>query len=81
MRRLGVVGKANPSKPDANSDAPWRDEHFRPFKHPTKPGRVTVPHPKSEVPKGTLYNILNKPASIEAGNTSQVTARCVTRTA
>lgn len=28
------------------------------FKHPTKPGRVTVPHPKSEIPKGTLNNIL-----------------------
>lgn len=28
------------------------------FKHPTKPGRVTVPHPKSEIPKGTLNSIL-----------------------
>lgn len=28
------------------------------FKHPTKPGRVTVPHPKSEIPKGTLHSIL-----------------------
>ncbi|WP_327438707.1 type II toxin-antitoxin system HicA family toxin [Pseudomonas donghuensis] len=28
------------------------------FKHPTKPGRVTVPHPKSDIPKGTLNNIL-----------------------
>lgn len=28
------------------------------FKHPSKPGRVTVPHPKSEIPKGTLNNIL-----------------------
>lgn len=24
------------------------------FKHPTKPGRVTVPHPKRDVPPGTL---------------------------
>nr|WP_090902372.1 type II toxin-antitoxin system HicA family toxin [Azotobacter beijerinckii] len=30
------------------------------FKHPTKPGRVTVPHPKSEIPKGTLHNILKQ---------------------
>jgi predicted RNA binding protein YcfA (HicA-like mRNA interferase family) len=28
------------------------------FKHPTKPARVTVPHPKSEIPKGTLNSIL-----------------------
>ncbi|UVM58704.1 type II toxin-antitoxin system HicA family toxin [Pseudomonas sp. B21-012] len=28
------------------------------FKHPTKSGRVTVPHPKSDIPKGTLNNIL-----------------------
>ncbi|MFC0708141.1 type II toxin-antitoxin system HicA family toxin [Azorhizophilus paspali] len=27
------------------------------FKHPTKPGRVTVPHPNSDIPKGTLNNI------------------------
>jgi predicted RNA binding protein YcfA (HicA-like mRNA interferase family) len=27
------------------------------FKHPTKPGRVTVPHPKREVPIGTFRSI------------------------
>jgi len=27
------------------------------FKHPTKPGRVTVPHPKRDFPKGTLKSI------------------------
>jgi predicted RNA binding protein YcfA (HicA-like mRNA interferase family) len=27
------------------------------FKHPTKPGRVTVPHPKRDVPLGTLRSI------------------------
>jgi predicted RNA binding protein YcfA (HicA-like mRNA interferase family) len=27
------------------------------FKHPEKPGLVTLPHPKSEVPKGTLRSI------------------------
>lgn len=27
------------------------------FKHPTKPGRVTVPHPKRDLPKGTLNSI------------------------
>lgn len=28
------------------------------FKHPTKKGRVTVPHPKTEIAKGTLHSIL-----------------------
>lgn len=27
------------------------------FKHPTKPGRVTVPHPKKDTPPGTLRSI------------------------
>jgi len=27
------------------------------LKHPTKPGRVTVPHPKKEVPVGTIKSI------------------------
>lgn len=28
------------------------------FKHPSKSGLVTVPHPKSDFPKGTLKNIM-----------------------
>ncbi|MCA1910077.1 MAG: type II toxin-antitoxin system HicA family toxin [Magnetospirillum sp.] len=27
------------------------------FKHPTKPGRVTVPHPKRDLPIGTVKSI------------------------
>lgn len=27
------------------------------FKHPTKKGRVTVPHPKKDLPIGTLRSI------------------------
>jgi predicted RNA binding protein YcfA (HicA-like mRNA interferase family) len=27
------------------------------FKHPTKKGRVTVPHPEREIPVGTLKSI------------------------
>ncbi|CAA7620772.1 MULTISPECIES: type II toxin-antitoxin system HicA family toxin [Magnetospirillum] len=27
------------------------------FKHPTKPGRVTVPHPKKDMAPGTLRSI------------------------
>jgi predicted RNA binding protein YcfA (HicA-like mRNA interferase family) len=27
------------------------------FKHPSKPGRVTVPHPRRDFPAGTLRSI------------------------
>jgi predicted RNA binding protein YcfA (HicA-like mRNA interferase family) len=27
------------------------------FVHPTKPGKVTVPHPRGDFPKGTLKSI------------------------
>lgn len=39
----------------------WELVHVRgshqQFKHSTKPGRVTVPHPKKDLPKGTLRSI------------------------
>lgn len=28
------------------------------FKHPTKPNVVSVPHPKKDLPQGTVNNIL-----------------------
>ena len=33
-----------------------RGSHVQ-FKHPDKPGRVTVPHPKRDIPLGTLKSI------------------------
>lgn len=30
------------------------------FKHATKPGRVTVPHPKRKLPIGTVRNIFKQ---------------------
>lgn len=30
------------------------------FKHATKPGRVTVPHPKKDLPQGTVKNIFKQ---------------------
>lgn len=27
------------------------------FKHPTKPGRVTLTHPRKDIPRGTLKSI------------------------
>ncbi len=29
----------------------------RQFKHPTKPGKATVPHPEKDIPVGTLKSI------------------------
>lgn len=31
------------------------------FKHPQKPGRVTVPHPERDIPIGTLRSIERQP--------------------
>lgn len=30
------------------------------FKHPTKPGKVTVPHPKKDLPIGTARSVLRQ---------------------
>ncbi|HHA1259760.1 TPA: type II toxin-antitoxin system HicA family toxin [Enterobacter asburiae] len=30
------------------------------FKHPTKKGRVTIPHPEKDLPKGTVKSILKQ---------------------
>lgn len=30
------------------------------YKHPTKPGRVTLPHPKRDLPKGTLASVFRQ---------------------
>jgi len=30
------------------------------FKHPRKVGRVTVPHPKKDIPAGTLHSIMKQ---------------------
>ena len=30
------------------------------FKHPTKPGKVTVPHPKKDLPRGTVNCVLKQ---------------------
>ncbi|MBE7211950.1 MAG: type II toxin-antitoxin system HicA family toxin [Gluconacetobacter diazotrophicus] len=33
-----------------------KGDHWQ-FKHPTRPGRVTVPHPKRDMPVGTVKSI------------------------
>jgi predicted RNA binding protein YcfA (HicA-like mRNA interferase family) len=32
----------------------------RQFKHPERPGLVTVPHPKKDLPRGTLKSIFRQ---------------------
>ncbi|WP_407888675.1 type II toxin-antitoxin system HicA family toxin [Levilactobacillus sp. N40-8-2] len=34
-------------------------DHYH-FKNPVKPGIVTVPHPRKDIPKGTLNSILKQ---------------------
>lgn len=36
-----------------------RGSHHQ-FKHPEKPDRVTVPHPKTDLPAGTVRNIFRQ---------------------
>ena len=36
-----------------------RGSHWH-FKHPTKLGKVTVPHPKRDLPKGTVQSVLKQ---------------------
>jgi predicted RNA binding protein YcfA (HicA-like mRNA interferase family) len=36
-----------------------RGSHVQ-LKHPTKPGRVTVPHPKKDLPLGTVRSVLKQ---------------------
>ncbi|MGA7952179.1 MAG: type II toxin-antitoxin system HicA family toxin [Gloeobacterales cyanobacterium] len=36
-----------------------RSSHHN-YRHPTHPGRVTVPHPKKDLPMGTLRSIFKQ---------------------
>ncbi len=36
-----------------------RGSHHQ-FKHPSKKGRVTIPHPKKDLPKGTVKSVLKQ---------------------
>lgn len=42
-----------------------KGDHWQ-FKHPDKPARVTVPHPKRDLPKGTLRSI-ERQAGVKLG--------------
>ncbi|WEK31784.1 MAG: type II toxin-antitoxin system HicA family toxin [Candidatus Pseudomonas phytovorans] len=42
------------------------------FRHPSKKGRVTVPHPKSDLPKGTVHSILKQAGLAPAGGVTRM---------
>ena len=46
-------------KADGWAEVARRGSHVQ-FKHPTKPGRVTVPHPKRDLPLGTAESIFKQ---------------------
>ena len=50
-------------KEDGWSQIGQKGSHLQ-FKHPTKTGRVTVPHPKKDIPAGTVASI-GRQAGIE----------------
>lgn len=53
MRSSAVIAAL---KADGWYEVSTKGSHVQ-FKHKKKPGRVTVPHPKRDLPIGTLKNI------------------------
>lgn len=53
MKSTGIIAAL---KKDGWEQVAQKGSHVQ-FKHPTKPGRVTVPHPKKDMPLGTLKSI------------------------
>jgi len=51
-------------KADGWNDVATKESHVQ-LKHPTKPGRVTLPHPKKVLPLGTVLSVLRQ-AGLEA---------------
>jgi predicted RNA binding protein YcfA (HicA-like mRNA interferase family) len=52
-------------KDDGWEEARTKGSHHQ-FKHPTKSGIVTVPHPKKDLPVGTARAILNRAGRIKS---------------
>ncbi|WP_315734126.1 type II toxin-antitoxin system HicA family toxin [Bradyrhizobium sp. SZCCHNR1093] len=53
MRSTDIISAL---KADGWEQVAQKGSHVQ-FKHPTKKGRVTVPHPKKDIPIGTLRSI------------------------
>jgi predicted RNA binding protein YcfA (HicA-like mRNA interferase family) len=52
----GQPGVLRALKSDGWEEVAQKGSHVQ-LKHPSKPGRVTVPHPKRDLPIGTLKSI------------------------
>jgi predicted RNA binding protein YcfA (HicA-like mRNA interferase family) len=46
-------------KADGWEQVPHSGSHHQ-FKHPSKPGRVTVPHPRKDLPRPTVRSIFRQ---------------------
>ncbi len=53
MRSADIIARL---KAEGWARAGGKGSHQK-FKHPAKPGHVTVPHPRKDIPEGTLRNI------------------------
>jgi predicted RNA binding protein YcfA (HicA-like mRNA interferase family) len=60
MNSKGIISAL---KADGWIEVAQKGSHVQ-FKHPVKPGRVTVPHPKRDIPIGT-FRSLETPAGLE----------------
>ncbi len=56
MRSKDVIDQI---KEDGWYEVAVKGSHHQ-FRHPVKKGRVTVPHPNSDLPKGTVHSILKQ---------------------
>ena len=57
--RTPPVGGAITKPPPIRHPVATRGSH-RQYKHPTFPGRVTIPHPNKDLPRGTVQSILKQ---------------------
>jgi predicted RNA binding protein YcfA (HicA-like mRNA interferase family) len=53
MDSASIIGKM---KADGWYEVGHKGSHVH-FKHPTRPGKATVPHPKKDLPPGTVKSI------------------------
>lgn len=59
MKRMSSREVIKMLEADGWREARVKGDHHH-FRHPTKPGTVTVPHPKKDIPLGTLRSILKQ---------------------
>lgn len=61
---MNIRGQSSKAMIKMIEDDGWHLVHtvgdHRQYKHPTKPGKVTVPHPKKDLPIKTVKSILKQ---------------------